>query len=373
MIRKIKNHLVNIPGWRTRRKIVVFESDDWGMTRMPSKKDYDYFENKGFEVNTCPYNKYDSLESNDDLNALFEVLSKYRDLRKRPPAFTMNNIVANPNYAKIKENNFEEYFYEVFTDTLEKYPGRDDVFTLHQKGIEERLAKPQFHGREHVNINRWLHALKNGDEVVRLAFDRGLYSVHKDGPNSGRREYLDAFGLGYDVAYEVEDIHSILEDGLNIFKELWGFHSKSVIAPCFTWSPIIESTLFKNKVKYIQGNWVQKSPVEGNSLEFSKIRHYLGQKNKYGQTYLVRNVVFEPAEKPYYNWVYPALNQINNAFLWKKPAIVSTHRVNYIGSIDVKNRDNGLKQLDKLLKSIVEKWPEVEFMTSDELGETIKK
>ena len=32
----IKKWLINIPGWRTNRHIVVIESDDWGSIRMPS-------------------------------------------------------------------------------------------------------------------------------------------------------------------------------------------------------------------------------------------------------------------------------------------------------------------------------------------------
>lgn len=40
MIRKIKhalgNNLINIRGWRTNRKIVVIESDDWGTLRTPN-------------------------------------------------------------------------------------------------------------------------------------------------------------------------------------------------------------------------------------------------------------------------------------------------------------------------------------------------
>ena len=31
-------NLSNLPGWRTSRKIVVIESDDWGTIRMPSNK-----------------------------------------------------------------------------------------------------------------------------------------------------------------------------------------------------------------------------------------------------------------------------------------------------------------------------------------------
>jgi len=36
----LRKNLVNIPGWRTNRKIVVIESDDWGSVRMPSREVY---------------------------------------------------------------------------------------------------------------------------------------------------------------------------------------------------------------------------------------------------------------------------------------------------------------------------------------------
>jgi len=39
MIKSIKSHLLNLPGWHTNRKIVVIESDDWGSIRMSSAED----------------------------------------------------------------------------------------------------------------------------------------------------------------------------------------------------------------------------------------------------------------------------------------------------------------------------------------------
>lgn len=371
IVTNIKSHLPNILGWRTNRKIVVFESDDWGMTRMPSKKDYDYFKSIGFRVQDCSYNKNDNIESNDDLEFLFDVLADFKDLNGAPAVFTFNNVVANPDFEKIKEDNFEKYHYEVFTKTLERYNNRNRVIDLYNEGMSKKVMKPQFHAREHVNVNRWMQDLKAGNKTLRLAFERNLYSIHKEGVSSGRREYLDAFGLGYDKSLELESIESILEDGLDIFHTLWGFPSKSFIAPCYIWPPEIEDVLKKKGVKYIQGIWVQKNPVKNQSLAITKIRRFQGQKNKLGQKHLVRNVVFEPSEKPNFDWVDSALSQIRNAFFWKKPAIISTHRVNYIGSIHSENRDNSLIQLRSLIQKIVKTWPEVEFMSSDEFGDIL--
>jgi hypothetical protein len=61
------------------RKIIVIESDDWGSIRMPSKEVYRSLLKKGLRVDQCPYNRYDSLASEDDLTGLFNVLMKYKD------------------------------------------------------------------------------------------------------------------------------------------------------------------------------------------------------------------------------------------------------------------------------------------------------
>jgi hypothetical protein len=55
-----------------------------------------------------------------------------------------------------------------------------------------------------------------------------------------------------------------------------------------------------------------------------------------------------------------------------KPAIICTHRINYVGYIDSSNRDSNLKKLNDLLIAILKKWPETEFMNSVTLGELIQ-
>ena len=97
----------------------------------------------------------------------------------------------------------------------------------------------------------------------------------------------------------------------------------------------------------------------------------MGLDKKNNLVILVRNVVFEPTEDRGIDWVNYAFKQIEAAFFWNKPAIISSHRVNFCGHIDPKNREKGLNALKQLLKKIVEKWPDVEFMSADELGDLI--
>ena len=101
--------------------------------------------------------------------------------------------------------------------------------------------------------------------------------------------------------------------------------------------------------------------------------NWLGKINELGQLIITRNCAFEPSDITKTDWVDACLADIRNAFLWNKPAVVSTHRVNYISGIVEQNGVFGLMELDKLLNRIKKAWPEVEFITSKQLGDIIKE
>ena len=68
--------------------------------------------------------------------------------------------------------------------------------------------------------------------------------------------------------------------------------------------------------------------------------------------YSVRNVVFEPYKDSSRDWVSTALNEIAQAFLFRKPAVVVSHRINYVSGLSIKHRDLSLRLLDRLLSEI---------------------
>jgi hypothetical protein len=95
-------------------------------------------------------------------------------------------------------------------------------------------------------------------------------------------------------------------------------------------------------------------------------RNMLGAWLNSGCVTVVRNCVFEPNDSAI-DWVAYTLRQIRAAFFWGKPAIISSHRVNFCGHIDPENRVKGLAALRNLLKRTVQAFPDVEFMAVDEL------
>jgi len=175
-LESVKSILFNLPGWHTKRKLVVFESDDWGSIRIPTRMEYNHFKKLGFPVSVSPY-CLDSLESNADITSLLEVLGTFKSKSSKKPIFTINNIVANPDFVKIRENNFEKYYFEPFTKTYERYPDHDKSYRYIQQGIHDDLLKPQLHGREHINTERWIRLLREGNPQMLDFFDRFMYGL----------------------------------------------------------------------------------------------------------------------------------------------------------------------------------------------------
>lgn len=375
MLSNFKNTLsrahTNLRGWRSDKRIIVIESDDWGSIRMPNKNTRDRFADMGYAISNNPYCNYDTLANEEDLSKLFSVLFKFRDIHGNHPVITANTVVANPDFDAIKLSNYLEYSYKPFTTTLKEYYPKEDVFSLWMEGMSKRIFVPQYHGREHLNTQLWLELLQSNNKVFIDAFDLGFWGLPKNLYNENIYNIQAAYGSArtHDIAYFK---HSINE-GLVLFESIFKYKSKTFIANNYTWSSELHQTLKEKGVIGLQGMKYQKVPTD-NGSKVKLIPKYTGQQNKLGQVYLVRNCVFEPSQKPpQFNNVKNCLNEIENAFFFKKPAIITSHRLNFIGAIDEVNRDRNLDLLDELLKNILRKWPDVTFMNSEQLTDYMLK
>jgi hypothetical protein len=332
---------------------------------MPSRKVYEKLKSEAFSPDLDPYLKYDTLASTDDFNAIFDVLKSVRDRNNNHPIITANAVMGNPDFDKIAQHNFESYFWEPFTTTWQKYPHCQGVETAWNYGQEENLLKFQCHGREHINVDQWMLSLQNGEKLIRKAFDHQMISISSQ-PSHLKFNYME--GLDFFSIKEKESKKIIITEALSYFKKYFGFDSKSFIANCYIWDKSIEKTLAELGVLYLQGMANQIIPMLNNNIHSHQFKkHYLGQKNKFGQQYLIRNAFFEPTLVPDADAVNDCLQRINIAFRWGKPAIIGIHRLNFIGSIHEDNRTNNLRSFEVLLKLIVKRWPDVEFVSSDQV------
>jgi hypothetical protein len=350
-------------GLSVNKKIVVLESDDWGMIRTSSNKALEKLSQK-YPLQSCNYSKNDSLEREEDVQGLLDVLTNNQSKsdENAMPIFTLNYVTHNPNFREINKSQFQQYFRESNLETYAKYERSSGVPKLIQTGITNRMVLPQYHATEHININNWLLDLQNGGRATLEAFNYEMANLHKEQQSNCSKEYLDAFG--FRTEEKAEPLENTLKAGLSHFEKLFGFKSQSIIAPCYLWDDRMESVALEHGVKAFQGGTVQKIPLKEG---FKKKRHYMGQKGASGQRYFIRNCQFERVDDPQKDWVDSCLKDIETAFRFKKPAIISTHRVNYMGRLNEGNRTKGLKQLDLLLKEINKRWPEVQYLSTPDL------
>lgn len=366
-----RKELYNMLGWRTKRHLVVIESDDWGTIRMPSREVYDEFLRRGIRVDRDPYCRYDNQATRHDLENLFEVLQSVKDKNGHPAVITANTLSANPVFDKIHESDFTKYYFEPFTETLKRDAAHADAFEMWQQGMAEGVFHPQSHGREHLYVKKWVQTLRNGDKVTRTAFDLGTWGLTWLVDSSINQYYMGAFNSSEDA--DIRAFEVIIDDALRIFKDIFGYESKSFTPTTYEWSPKIEPCLVNHGVKYVQCTFQQKVPIGDDNGVRVLYRGFQGTKTKAGLIRLHRNCFFEPSTKENYDWVGECMKRIGIAFKWGKAANICAHRLNFIGSIDCTNTDRNLPEFKRLLQEIVKRWPDVEFISSDQLGEIIEK
>ncbi len=365
----------NLGGKRIDRKIVVIESDDWGSIRMPSVAAYNNLLRAGIAVSKSPYCRYDNLCSVEDLDALFSVIENHKDSIGNNPIITANVVVANPDFDAIKASDYQVYSYETIEKTFPRFFPNEKPLEMWKEGLDKNLFYPQFHGREHVNVALWLEKLQRNDEIFIKAFEEKCWGISNDILANTTKSVQASFDFTRNE--ELFFMKESITDGLQIFKRLFGFSSESFIPNNYIWPVELNETLELNNVRVMQGMKYQLLPKPLGETKRKKIRRYngqlVGEQNPILQ--IVRNVQFEPSLLPPNEKEYAlsrCLEQIQTAFLFRKPAVISMHRINFCGTLSKENRISNLKLFDQLLGEIIRKWPDVEFMTTIELSRIIK-
>ena len=85
--------------------------------------------------------------------------------------------------------------------------------------------------------------------------------------------------------------------------------------------------------------------------------------------YLTRNCRFEPAL--YDDSARTVLRQIRKAFDTDRPAVISSHRINFSGALFPERREKTLRELGSLLERVRKEYPDVVFATSSEIAESM--
>lgn len=313
--------------------LVLIESDDWG---------------PGGEVHSYR------------LKELLATLNKHRDSIGRPAILTADIVLSVPDTQKIKTNNNGQFFRKPLTS----FP---HIYNMMLDGINQGTFVPQLHGLEHLNENAFIRLYLENDPRVQIAMKtEDWWDWEKlDSPLQGH--YVDGSKLPT-TPLSKQDAKKIITIANTLFKQLFGYHSTSTVAPCYLWNDDIEQEWKEKDIRYIQtaGYRCIARDKNGNYIQSPSIIR-TGEKNKFGQIYLVRNVMYEPVDGK--NTANTAFKEATIAYNQALPITISTHRYNYTRSQEEFNQS--LSGLDQLLSLIRQNLPSVRFLASPELGHLI--
>lgn len=363
------NH-INTSDYHTNERIVVIESDDWGSIRVPSGDTLDRLEKAGDAPLVDPFLKYDCLERQEDLDDLCRVLLRFTGNDGNPACITANFAVANADFDKISIT--QEYHREPITDTYHKYYGNNTIIESIKEYREKKVFVPQLHCLEHLNVNRWMRDLKAGKADTLLALENNMYGIGVSFTKENPYGYMDAFD--YTTEQERQDITDRIALAAEWFEKIFGERSESFTASCLVWDDYLERALLDVGVAHLQSGNQQYLPsyYSRKMGKHRKILRRMAQKKDNGIFYTIRNCLFEPSLTGELAWAQElCLFQMQRAFAKGVPAVISSHRLNYVGGIDENNKYRNLQGLEQLLCKIVEQYPDVIFMSSDMLGRKI--
>lgn len=356
----IKRHIANILGKTSNRHLLAFFVDDYGAIVNRSKDRQSAFLKAGGSLVNSRFCTNDCLETNEDLESLFDVLTSFKDIHGNNVVWTPLCVPANPNFQKIIADDFREYQYETVETTFAHTTGCENVMKLELEGISSRIFVPQYHGREHVNVCLLMDALRAGEKNVRLAFDNELLYPFRsaDGLVWSNQSYKS-------VNEKDNSLYAdIIKDGMSVFEKVYGYKPIHFNAPGERENAQLLRTLAEIGINYVETDKIKKC-YQGSGHVKTEL-HWNGEKNQFGQRYIIRNCVFEPGVNNE-DWASYTFKQVQIAFKWHKPAVVSSHRVNFAGAISEENRRRGLAELKKLICMVQTAYPDVEFVSSQEL------
>jgi hypothetical protein len=355
-------HLKNLIGTKCQRKLVAICLDDYGNVRLHSRDALAELERQRLP-RRIHFDEFDALETSKDLESMFEVLSSVKDSKGNNARLTALANVANADFAKMKADGFENYSYEMLPTTYGKLGNEyQNCMELWRQGIDRHLIRPEFHGREHLNLRILMAKLKNRNHDVLTCFSQNSLARLTE-PTGSHSSWTAAFE--FNEKKELSEHCEIIADGINCFERVFARRPGVFNSPGGKEHPSLHPFLKQQGFRIVERSFFHWAHQGKGRFRPSFARARAETKLK--PAISIRNCVFEPTAPAHIDWVAKTLQQIEIAFYWNRPAIISCHRVNFVGKICEKNRQTGLSALRSLLAAIVARWPDVEFQFLDEL------
>jgi hypothetical protein len=327
-----------------RLKAVVFESDDWGLCAwVPDDRAHRALAHlPAFRTDAGLRYGRSTLESADDVRELASVLLGWRGGDGHPPVWQANTIVANPDYAALHPPLFEvEELPLVPAPGLPARWARPGMWDAVHQAEADGVWWAELHGLHHLPETAWLTALRRGQDDARRAHEQAS-------PIGSAVEASGEFDASEPRELRAEN----LRKALHVFRLLFGRTPTSFCPPDYRFDDWFEQLAEAVGVTTFQG----KAEQAGHALPPLR-RRWLGirfPQHEGARFYMPPRIAFEPtgnAAAPGRRGLEAALHAAREAWSQGRPAVISSHRMNY-AHLDAAWSQAGRAALSALLERL---------------------
>lgn len=321
--------------WREpvlRHPVLIVESDDWGAG---------------------------PLSQADALTRLPALLQRIRDRTGRPVVMTLGVVLEVPDGARIAASRFTEYHALTLAD--ERF---EAVRMAMQAGIEAGVFAPQLHGQCHYWPPALLAAARN-ETAVRDWLAAPEPAATEALPSPLQSRWVDASDLP-SRALPTVAIEQAVAAETATYQAVLGRLPQVAVATTFIWSEAVEAAWAQSGIDVVvtpgQRATCRDAAGRPGCVDASILS---GERSRAGQTYLVRDVYFEPT-------LGHAPQRLADGLKTRtrqgRACLVETHRFNFLQAADA-----SLAALEAGLHAALAACPNVRFLSPLELAHAIEK
>jgi hypothetical protein len=342
------------------RPLLLLQSDDWGRTGVPDTEGWNKLRGLGINLGERPYDYY-SLETAEDVGAILSTLGSHRDSAGRCPCLGMNFILANVDFAKVRENRFSQIHLRPLSEGLPDGWHRPGLFPAYREGISAGILSPAMHGATHfcpLSAERYLSDPGERGNLLRAFWNAGVPYIHWRMPWIGF-EYADPVN-GHEEFLISSSQESLVADAVAKFCRLFSTTPRSACAPGYRANRGTHRAWANRGIRVAQnGPGVLRPPYWDSRDDTPELLH------------LHRTMDFEPAVSRHFS-LQECVQKAESSFARGIPAIVSVHSINFHSTLK-DFRCPTLKLLGEFLSILESRHPRLLYVRDEDLYDLIDK
>ncbi|MBI3431365.1 MAG: hypothetical protein HY018_04005 [Hydrogenophilales bacterium] len=321
--------------WREpvlRRPVLIIESDDWGAG---------------------------PLIQADALTRLSTLLQGIRDRNGHPAVMTLGVVLEVPDGAHIAATGCTEYHALPLGD--ERFKA---VRAAMQDGIQSGVFAPQLHGQCHYWPPAVMAAAREAP-AVRDWLTVPTPAATETLPSPLQSRWVDASSLP-SRALAPEAIEQAVAAEVEAYQAVFGSAPQVAIATTFVWNDAVEAAWARAGIGVVitPGRRATCRNAAGAPACVDATM-LTGARSRAGQTYLLRDVYFEPSLGHMPQRLVDGLKARTQQ---GRACLAETHRFNFLQGLDA-----SLATLETGLNAALAACPNVGFLTPLELGQAIRR